>query len=79
MSAQFDFHMIFVHSSIAKADELIGDAGHSPSEGYHTAHVVGAIRWLKCAKINLAHAEAMMKREAILKPLRLRGTKGGRV
>lgn len=72
MSSRFEFHMIFVRSSLLNAADLIDCARHTPSEDYHTQHVVGAIRWLKCAKTNLAMAEAAAQPAPTLKPLRKR-------
>lgn len=76
-----DFHLTLVASSCKHAAELIGCARNTPSEDYHTMHVVGAIRWLKAARINLALAEfeLLPARARSLKPLRLRrGKQGGR-
>ena len=72
MSSRFEFHMIFVRSSLLNAADLIDCVLRPLSEAHRTQHLIGAIRWLKCAKTNLAMAEAAMQPAPTLKPLRKR-------
>jgi len=72
VSSRFEFHMIFMRSSLVEAADLIDCVQQPLGEAHRTQHLISAIRWLKCAKTNLAMAEAAAKHEAILKPLRKR-------
>ena len=57
---------------------LARDSCENATESIRCTHIkAGALAWIKCAKRNLALAEAALKQRPTLKPLRLR-SKGGR-
>jgi len=66
--AIYDFHFSFVRYALAAA-RLHQQAGNFP----------GALRWLRCARLNLIHAEAALTDQPLnpvrIKPLRAKSLK----
>lgn len=69
----YDFHMSLARDALAHAETLnTAKVGTDYPAWMRPTHLGATRKWLRCAKLNLALADAALKQRPTLKPLRLR-------